>query len=63
MGIQVVGRGLDKKAVRAIEENIIKLLPVELVSRHSGDDIEIVQAADTEPGLDVLAEQIELAGV
>ena len=62
MGIQVVGRGLDKKAVRAIQENVIELLPVKLVSRHSGDDIQIAQSA-AEPGLDVLAEQIERSRV
>ena len=62
MRIQVVGRGLDKKAVRAIEENVIKLLRVKLVSRHSGDDIQIAQSA-AEPGLEVLASRIERSGV
>ena len=62
MGIQVVGRGLDKKAVGAIEENIIQLLPAKLVSRHSGDDIQIAQSA-AEPGLVVLASRIEPSGV
>ncbi len=64
MGIQVVGRGLDKKAVRAIQENVIELLPVKLVSRHSGENIQIAESTTpTELGLDVLEEQIERSGV
>lgn len=64
MRIQVVGKGLDKKSVWAIEENIIQLLPAKLASRHSGENIQIAESTTpTEPGLDVLGEQIERSGV
>ncbi|MCY3802117.1 MAG: hypothetical protein OXG46_11130 [Chloroflexi bacterium] len=63
MRIQVVGRGLDKKAVRTIEDHVIELLPVKLVSRHDGDRIQISESPAAEPGLEVLEEQIELSGI
>ena len=63
MRIQVVGRGLGKKAVRTIEDHVIELLPVKLVSRHAGDDIQIAKSPATEPGLEVLEDQIGLSGI
>lgn len=63
MRIQVVGSGLDKKTVRSMEDNVIGLLPVKLVSRHAGDDIQIAQSPVNEPGLEILEEQIELSGI
>ncbi len=53
MRIQVVGTGLDKKAIRAIRENHIQLLSAKLVSRNSGDSLYIAECAATEPGLGV----------
>ena len=63
MRIQVVERGLDKKAARTIEHNVIELLPVKLASRHEGDHIQIAQSPVNEPGLEVLEDQIELSGI
>lgn len=63
MRIQVVGSGLDKEAVRTIEDNVIELLPVKLVSRHQGDRIQIAESPVAEPGLEVLEDQIGLSGI
>ncbi|MCY4108165.1 MAG: hypothetical protein OXG11_03950 [Chloroflexi bacterium] len=59
----MVGRRLDKKAVGSIEDNVIELLPVKLVSRNAGDQIQIAESLAAEPGLGVLEDQVELSGI